>query len=63
MDTFYRKKRLYRSTVDLKYILISSVEHTASDFFRLNSIESYYKLMDIIPCAIQYILVSYLFFT
>ena len=31
-------------------------------FCRLYSIIGYYKIMGIIPCAIQYILVAYLFY-
>ena len=32
-------------------------------FYRLCSIKSYYKIMAIIPCAIQNILIAYLFYT
>ena len=32
-------------------------------FYRLCSIKSYYKIMAIIPCALQQILVAYLFYT
>lgn len=32
-------------------------------FYRLYSIKAYYKTMALIPCAIQYILVAYLFYT
>ena len=32
-------------------------------FYRLYSIKAYYKMMALIPCAIQYILVAYLFYT
>ena len=31
-------------------------------FYRLYSIKAYYKTMALIPCAIQYILVAYLFY-
>ena len=32
-------------------------------FYRLSSIKSYYKIIAIIPYAVQYILVAYLFYT
>ena len=32
-------------------------------FHRLYDIKSYYKIMAIISCAVQYILVSYIFYT
>ena len=32
-------------------------------FYKLYFIESYYKIMAIIPCAIQYIFVADLFYT
>ena len=32
-------------------------------FYRLYSIKSYYRIIAINPCAIQYILVAYLFYT
>ena len=41
-------------------ILVSGVQHTDSVLLQ---IKSYYKIMVIIPCAIQYMLVAYLFYT
>ena len=44
-------------------ILVSGAQLSDQYFCRLYSIISYYKIMAIIPCAIQYILVAYLFYT
>ena len=32
-------------------------------FYRFYPIKHYYKIMTIIPCVVQYILVTYLFYT
>ena len=45
-------------------LLISGMQHSDSIFFyRLCPISSYYKIMAIFSCAVQYILVLYLFNT
>ena len=31
-------------------------------FYRLYAIESYYKIVAIFPCVVQYILIAYLFY-
>ena len=44
-------------------IFISGVQHSNSVLCRLYYIIDFYKIMAIIPCAIQYILIAYLFST
>ena len=52
-------------------VLVSGVKHSDSVIyiyiyiflFRFFSLIGYYKILSIVPCAIQYILVGYLFYT
>ena len=54
----------YGRIVDLQYYIQFHVYSILIQYFyRSYSIKSYYKIMAIIPCAIQYILVAYLFYT
>ena len=52
-------------------MLVSGVQHSDSviyisiyiSFFRFFSLIGYYKILSIVPCAIQQVLVVYLFYT
>ena len=51
------------SIVDLQYYVSFQVYSTVIKYFcSLSSIKSYYKIMAIIPCAVQYIFVAYIFY-
>ena len=41
-------------------MLVSGVWHSDSKFFKLDSVRGYYKIVDISPCATQWVLIAYL---
>ena len=53
----------YWSIVDLQDYVSFRCTAVIQYFFRLYSLTSYYKIMAIVPCVIQCIFISYLFYT
>ena len=57
-DDYYLLKRSW-------FIICQFLEYSIviQDFYRFYYIKSYYKIMAIIHCAIQYVLIAYIFYT